>query len=147
METAILTVMKFRLSVATPWDFSRRFMCAAQLDKRSEHLVDYMLELFLQEPAYLHYLPSIIAASAIFLALYTLHYRPWNDTLAHVTGLKVEDLQHCVRALHATFLKACANPVNGNNQVQLPINNQKAVKDKYSTDKMMQVAKIKARNL
>lgn len=36
-----------------------------------------MMELFILDPAYLHYRPSVIAVSAIFLALYTTHQNPW----------------------------------------------------------------------
>jgi len=39
--------------------------------------VQYLIERFIQEPQYLRYTPSIVAASAVALALYTLGLPHW----------------------------------------------------------------------
>jgi len=113
MENSLLTALKFQLTTPTPWEFSRRFMKAAQVDKKTEHLVDYLLELMLQEHQLLHHRPSIVAASALFLALYTRHLPPWSERLEMHTGIRVEELQTCVRMLHAIYVRTCC----GQNQL------------------------------
>ena len=134
MENTILTCLKFKLTSPTSWEFSRRFCRSANADKRTEMLVDYMLELILQEAPSLTFRPSIIAASSLFLSLYTLNLPPWSERLEVNTGIRVEELQSCVRILHTIYVKTC-----------LGQNSLRAVKEKYSQDNMLQVALIKPR--
>lgn len=90
----------------------------------------------LQEQASLVYRPSIIAASALFLALYTLKHAPWSERLEVNTGIRVEELQGCVRTLHALYVKMCCGS-----------HTLRAIKDKYSAENKLKVAEIKPRNM
>uniref|UniRef100_A0A804QAR1 Cyclin C-terminal domain-containing protein n=1 Tax=Zea mays TaxID=4577 RepID=A0A804QAR1_MAIZE len=67
-----------------------------------EFLANYIAELSLLEYSLLSYSPSLIAASAIFLARFVLQPTkyPWNSTLAHYTQYKRSELSECVKTLH-----------------------------------------------
>jgi cyclin A len=136
MENALLTALKFQLTTPTSWEFSRRFCRAANADKQTEMLVDYFLELFLQESSSLRFRPSLCAASAVFLSRYTLGLSPWTQRLEVQSGVRVEEMQRCVREMHSIYVKTCA----GQNQL-------KAVRQKYAEEKRMRVADIKPRNM
>lgn len=121
MENHILIALRFKLTTPTSWEFSRRFLRAANADKKTEHLVDYLLELALTETQMLKFRPSIVAASALFLALYTQHIQPWSEQLEQHSGLRVEELKECVTLLQ-----------HFHDQAYYDRNNLHAVKDKYS---------------
>ncbi|BAH95638.1 Os12g0298950 [Oryza sativa Japonica Group] len=95
-----------------------------------EFLANYVAELSLLEYNLLSYPPSLVAASAIFLAKFILQpaKHPWNSTLAHYTQYKSSELSDCVKALHRLF---CVGP--GSN---LP-----AIREKYTQHKYKFVAK------
>ncbi|KAL3353594.1 hypothetical protein AABB24_018357 [Solanum stoloniferum] len=135
MESAVLNYLKFEMTAPTAKCFLRRFVRAAQglnevLSLQLEHLASYIAELSLLEYNMLCYAPSLIAASAIFLAKYILlpSVKPWNSTLRHYTLYQPSDLRDCVMALHSL----CCN----NNNSSLP-----AVREKYSQHKYKFVAK------
>ncbi|XP_052116370.1 cyclin-A1-4 isoform X2 [Arachis duranensis] len=113
----------------------RRFIRAAQGVSETpslqlECLTKYIAELSLLESSMPCYAPSLIAASAIFLAKFilSLSTKPWNATLKHYTQYQPSNLCSCVRDLR---LFCCNNP-NSN----LP-----AITEKYSQHKYENVAK------
>ncbi|KAK9271351.1 hypothetical protein L1049_026941 [Liquidambar formosana] len=135
MESAVLNYLKFEMTAPTPKSFLRRFVRAAQgvnevPSLQLECMANYIAELSLLEYSMLCYAPSLIAASAIFLAKYILlpSNRPWNSTLGHYTLYQPSDLSDCVKALH----RLCCNSLNSN----LP-----AIREKYSQHKYKFVAK------
>uniref|UniRef100_A0A6N2M526 B-like cyclin n=1 Tax=Salix viminalis TaxID=40686 RepID=A0A6N2M526_SALVM len=95
-----------------------------------ECLANYIAELSLLEYTMLCYAPSLVAASAIFLAKYILlpSKRPWNSTLQHYTLYEPVDLCHCVKDLY----RLCC----GSHNSTLP-----AIREKYSQHKYKFVAK------
>ncbi|OIT03255.1 PREDICTED: cyclin-A1-4-like [Nicotiana attenuata] len=135
MESTVLNYLKFEMTAPTAKCFLRRFVRAAQglnevLSLQLEHLASYIAELSLLEYNMLCYAPSVIAASAIFLAKYILlpSKKPWNSTLRHYTLYQPSDLRDCVMALHSL----CCN----NNNSSLP-----AIREKYSQHRYKFVAK------
>ncbi|KAK4401154.1 Cyclin-A2-1 [Sesamum angolense] len=66
-----------------------------------EFLANYLAELTLIKYSFLKFLPSLIAASAVFLARWTLNQsdHPWNPTLEHYTRCKTSDLRNTVLEL------------------------------------------------
>ncbi|KAJ4981752.1 hypothetical protein NE237_032589 [Protea cynaroides] len=107
MEAAVLNYLKFEMTAPTAKCFLRRFVRAAQGTNevpllQLECQANYIAELSLLEYGMLCYAPSLIAASAIFLANFILHpsTRPWNATLGHYTLYKPSQLRDCVKALH-----------------------------------------------
>ncbi|TYI24830.1 hypothetical protein ES332_A05G012200v1 [Gossypium tomentosum] len=92
MESKVLNLLYFQLSVPTTKTFLR-FILAAQASYKVpclelEFLAKYLAELTLLEYSFLKFLPSNIAASAVFLARWTLNQsdHPWNPTLEHYTS-------------------------------------------------------------
>lgn len=107
MERAVLNVLKFELTTPTTKSFLRRFIRAAQASYKTPTLVleflgNYLAELTLLEYGFLPFLPSMIAASAVYLAKITLDSStcPWDATLQHYTGYRPSELGHCVKAIH-----------------------------------------------
>ncbi|XP_057799552.1 cyclin-A2-1-like [Salvia miltiorrhiza] len=106
MESRVLNFLRFQLSVPTVKKFLRRFIQAAQASYKVpsvelEFLANYLAELTLIEYSFLKYLPSLTAASAIFLARWTLDQsdHPWNPTLEHYTRFKAPELKNTVLEL------------------------------------------------
>ncbi|CAJ1974262.1 unnamed protein product [Sphenostylis stenocarpa] len=136
MESAVLNFLKFEMTAPTVKCFLRRFVRAAQgVDEEDpslqlECLTNYIAELSLLEYNMLCYAPSLVAASAIFLAKFILRSstKPWNSTLQHYTLYQPSDLCVCVKDLH----RLCVNSPNSS----LP-----AIREKYSQHKYKHVAK------
>ncbi|GAV71923.1 Cyclin_N domain-containing protein/Cyclin_C domain-containing protein [Cephalotus follicularis] len=135
MESAVLNYLKFEMTAPTAKCFLRRFVRAAQgINEvpimQLECMANYITELSLLEYNMLCHAPSLIAASAIFLAKYILNpsKRPWNSTLQHYTLYQPSDLCNCVEDLH----RLCFN----NHNSTLP-----AIREKYGQHKYKYVAK------
>ncbi|KAH0896793.1 hypothetical protein HID58_046361 [Brassica napus] len=83
------------------WRWSRlRFVRAAKGKTEVplllfESLASYLSELSLLDYAMLRYAPSLVAASAVFLARYILHpsRKPWSSTLEHYTSYRAKHLE------------------------------------------------------
>ncbi|XP_008219598.1 PREDICTED: cyclin-A1-1-like [Prunus mume] len=135
MESDVLNYLKFEMTAPTTKCFLRRFVRAAQganegISMHLECLANYLAELSLLEYSMLCYAPSLVAASAIFLANFILlpSKRPWNATLQHYTLYQPSDLRDCVKELH----RLCCNSQSSS----LP-----AIREKYSQHKYKHVAK------
>ncbi|XVE55290.1 hypothetical protein DITRI_Ditri03aG0146900 [Diplodiscus trichospermus] len=135
MESAVLNYLKFEVTVPTAKFFLSQFVHAAQMinqvqSMQFECLANYIAELSLLEYTMLHCAPSLIAASAAFLAKFILSpsKKPWDSVLRHYTLYQPSDLVDCVKALH----HLCRNGGGSN----LP-----AIREKYSQHKYKFVAK------
>lgn len=104
-----------------------------------------MMELFILEPHYLQYRPSVIAVSALFLSLYTTHANPWPAELESACGLTVDSIQLCVRAMHAAYLRMVQNPAGFIAGAGVPP--LVAIKEKYAQARFFGVADIQPRLL
>ncbi|XP_020223100.1 cyclin-A2-2 isoform X2 [Cajanus cajan] len=136
MESEILNVLHFQLSVPTTKTFLRRFILAAQYsykvsDAELEFLANYLAELTLVEYSFLQFLPSLIAASAVLLARWTLNQseHPWNSTMEHYTNYKVSELKTTVLALADLQLDTKGYCLN-------------AIREKYKQQKFKSVANL-----
>eukprot|EP00270_Netrium_digitus_P007712 TRINITY_DN2265_c0_g1_i2.p1 TRINITY_DN2265_c0_g1~~TRINITY_DN2265_c0_g1_i2.p1 ORF type:complete len:470 (-),score=69.38 TRINITY_DN2265_c0_g1_i2:801-2210(-) len=136
MERLVLNNLNFELSLPTTKSFLRRFIRAAQASYPQpslplEFLGNYLAELTLVEYSFLQYLPSLIAASAVFLSKLTLNpeAKPWTKTLQHYTGYSPPQLEQCVSELHGLQL-------NRSNS-QLP-----AIREKYRQTKFKGVSML-----
>ncbi|XP_038999682.1 cyclin-A2-4-like [Hibiscus syriacus] len=106
MESEVLKCFGFQLFAPTAKSFLRRFLRAAQASYTTpslelEYLTDYLAELTLVDYGFLNFAPSMVAASAVFLARWTLDQEchPWNPTLEHYTAYNASDLKTTVLAL------------------------------------------------
>ncbi|KAI3726641.1 hypothetical protein L1987_66440 [Smallanthus sonchifolius] len=107
MEADVLKALKFEMGNPTVKSFLRRITIVAQEDCETpsmqlEFLGYYLAELSLLEYGCLKFLPSMLAASVIFLSRFTLKPKshPWNSALEQLSGYKASDLKECVQILH-----------------------------------------------
>ncbi|XP_043723690.1 cyclin-A2-1-like isoform X2 [Telopea speciosissima] len=119
MEVQVLNYLGFQLSAPTAKTFLRRFLRAAQASYKVpslelEFLANYLAELTLIDYTFLKFLPSLVAASAVFLARWTLDQscHPWNPTLEHYTTYKASDLKLTVLSLQDLQMNANSCPLN-----------------------------------
>ncbi|KAK9141562.1 hypothetical protein Syun_010962 [Stephania yunnanensis] len=137
MESQILNDMGFQLSAPTVKTFLRRYLRAAQASfykvpcLEMEFLAYYLAELTLVDYGFLKFLPSLIAASAVFVARWTLDQSgdPWNSTLEYYTRYKALDLKATVLALQDLQLNTSGCTLN-------------AIREKYKQQKFKGVAKL-----
>ncbi|KAF7814318.1 cyclin-A2-4 [Senna tora] len=141
METEVLKCSKFQLFSPTTKTFLRRFLRAAQASYKSpslelEYLANFLAELALMDYGFLTFLPSIIAASAVFLARWTLNqsYHPWNQTLEHYASYKASDLKTTVLALRDLQMNTNGCPLS-------------AIRMKYRQEKFKFVAAMSSPKL
>ncbi|KAA8541846.1 hypothetical protein F0562_022998 [Nyssa sinensis] len=141
MEIQVLNYLLFQLSAPTAKTFLRRFLRAAQASYKNpslelEFLANYLAELTLVDYEFLKFLPSIVAASAVFLARWTLDQsgNPWNPTLEHYTNYKPSDLKITVLALQDLQLNTKGCPLN-------------AIRAKYRQDKFKCIATLSSPTL
>jgi hypothetical protein len=132
MENLVLKVLQFDMGAVTAYSFAERFLKAAHCDlhDRARYLTLYLMELTLQDgERYLKYAPSVIAAAAVCISLHSLNRPHWTPTLQHYSELTLADIAECVEDVHQTFFNA-ADGV------------QQAVREKYSEDKYLSVARV-----
>ncbi|KAI7727011.1 hypothetical protein M8C21_030487 [Ambrosia artemisiifolia] len=104
METTILKKLNFRLNLPTPYVFMLRFLRAAQGGKKFENIAFFLIELCLVEYDALHYKPSLLCASAIYVARCTLHLTPaWTPLLSkhsHYEEVQIRDCAEMILGFH-----------------------------------------------
>lgn len=136
MESLVLNFLGFQLAAPTTKKFLRRFVQAAQASYEVpsvelEFMANYLAELTLAEYSFLKFLPSVTAASAVFLARWTLDQsnHPWNPTLEHYTRYKALELKTTVLLLQDLLMNACGSSLN-------------AIREKYRQPKFKSVASL-----
>lgn len=107
MERDLLCFLNFEISSPTTITFLRIFIKAAQdnlsfLTLQFESLSCYLAELSLLDYSCVRFLPSMTAASAIFLSRFTVLPKvcPWTLALQQCTGYKPSELKDCVLVIH-----------------------------------------------
>ncbi|KAI3927434.1 hypothetical protein MKW92_044424 [Papaver armeniacum] len=99
-EKAILAKLGWTLAVPTTYHFLVRFIKAAVADKEMEDMAFFMAELGLMKYAMINYSPSMLAASAVYAAKYSLKMTPlWNETLKYHTGFSEFQVIECAKQL------------------------------------------------
>ncbi|MED6218373.1 hypothetical protein PIB30_026211 [Stylosanthes scabra] len=141
METEVLKFSAYQLFAPTTKTFLRRFLQAAQASYESpslelEFLANYLAELTLMNYGFLNFRPSMIAASAVFLARWTLDRscHPWNPTLQHYASYKPSELKTTVLALQDLQLNSKDFPLT-------------AIRTKYEQEKFKCVAALSSPEL
>ncbi|GLT58875.1 hypothetical protein SLA2020_317360 [Shorea laevis] len=134
MEADILKALKFELGSPTIKTFLRTFTRVAQEDfkassLRLEFLGYYLAELSLLDYECVKVLPSLVAASVIFLARFIIQpmAHPWSSALQQISGHKSSDLKECVHILHDLYLSRRGSAL-------------RAVREKYKQHKFKYVA-------
>ncbi|XP_024027370.1 putative cyclin-A3-1 isoform X1 [Morus notabilis] len=111
MEADILKSLKFELGSPTIKTFLRRFTSVAQESYKTpnlqlEFLCCYLAELSLLDYNCVKFIPSLMAASVIFLARFTIRPKmhPWTPSLQKYSRYAPSDLKQCVLILHDLYL-------------------------------------------
>lgn len=141
MEHLLLKVLDFKMSPPTINWFMSHFLrfirteCGLKdgadpdMMSRVENLSRYLAELTLIDAdTYLTYLPSQIAASAIYLALYTLG-QEWTKQVEEICAYTADEIKWCVQDLYKTMEQAATHP-------------QQAIQEKYKQAKYDHVSLI-----
>ncbi|KAH6760011.1 Cyclin B2 [Perilla frutescens var. hirtella] len=114
MERLMLNTLQFNMSVPTPYVFMRRFLKAAQSDKKLEVLSFFLIELCQVEYEMLKYPPSFLAASAIYTAQSTLYgVGQWSKTCEWHTGYSEDQLLECSRLVVGFHERAGTGKLTG----------------------------------
>jgi len=127
MERHMRASLNFQLTTPITCVFLRRLAKVAFIvttpRSTTELLANYLVELTLQDYKMLKYLPSIICASAIYLARKTRgRSTPWTLELEEDSTHSEADLQACVRDIHELHGKATTGSLQ-------------AVRKKYASQK------------
>ncbi|KAI3987462.1 hypothetical protein MKX01_017160 [Papaver californicum] len=132
MEKLILKKLLFRLNAPTPYVFMIRFLKASQSDAKVEKLAFYLIELCLVEYESLKFKPSLLCASAIYVARCTLHETPaWTPLLCKHSHYEEPQLRICANMILRFQKGASRGPL-------------RVAYDKYMQDDHCCVAGIKA---
>ncbi|GAA0168684.1 hypothetical protein LIER_23346 [Lithospermum erythrorhizon] len=100
MEREFLRKLKFRLNMPTPYVFMLRFLKAAQSNEKFEHLAFYLIELCLVQHEAVNYRPSMLCASAIYLARNTLQLiPPWTPLLVEHAHYQISEIRECAEMM------------------------------------------------
>lgn len=129
MESTMLNALQFELTTPTAYVFLNRYLKAAGADAQLKHLAFYYVERTMQEYRMLKYLPSMVAASAINMALRSLHRPAWTPTLAAYSEYSESALRGCILDLQAVLAAGSSSSLQ-------------AVRKKYASPKFMQVSEI-----
>ncbi|CAL5049738.1 unnamed protein product [Urochloa decumbens] len=114
MERRIVNTLKFNMSVPTPYCFMRRFLKAAQAEKKLELLSFFMIELSLVEYEMLKFCPSMLAAAAIYTAQCTINgFRSWNKCCELHTKYLEEQLMDCSKMMVELHQRAAHGKLTG----------------------------------
>ncbi|XP_019107884.2 putative cyclin-B3-1 isoform X2 [Beta vulgaris subsp. vulgaris] len=131
MEKSILKKLKFRLNLPTAYVFMLRFLKASQSDKRHEHLSFYLIELCLVKYESLRFRPSLLCASAVYVARCTLNEIPaWTSLLEKHARTKELQIRDCAEMIVSVHKSACAGLL-------------KVTYDKYMQPKFGGIAAVK----
>ncbi|CAA3029957.1 G2/mitotic-specific cyclin-2-like [Olea europaea var. sylvestris] len=133
MEWLMLHTLQFTMSLPTVHVFMRRFLKAAQSDRKLELESFYLMELCLLEYEMLKYSPSFLAAAAIYTAQCTLYgVGQWCKTCEWHTSYTEDELMECSRLI-VGFHQAANGKLSG-------------VYRKYNTSKLGYAAKYEPAN-
>lgn len=131
MEKQMLNTLGFHLTVPTPYQFMSRFFKAANADKQFQLLASFVVESSLPDYSMLKYPGSLLAASAVYVAMKTLGKGEWNDVMEAHTRYTEEDIRPCANAMARLQRKSATASLS-------------AVHKKYSNPKFMEVARLPA---
>ncbi|OMO83405.1 hypothetical protein COLO4_22539 [Corchorus olitorius] len=113
-EKLMLNTLQFNMSFPTPYVFMRRFLKAAQSDKKLELLSFFLIELALVEYEMLKFQPSLLAAAAIYTAQSSLYgFKQWSKTCEWHSNYSEAELLECSRLMVGFHEKAATGKLTG----------------------------------
>lgn len=132
MEQTMLRTLDFNLTAPSPYRFLERYAKLSESDDLIFYYARYVIELTLLDVKLYKWSPSLIAASAIYLAKKVMKRNaPWNEFMAVQTNYAEFQVRDCARELCYLLTNACNK--------QEPFC---SLNSKFSLPKFMEVAKI-----
>ncbi|KAF7829037.1 G2/mitotic-specific cyclin-1 [Senna tora] len=114
MEKLMLNTLQFNMSVPTAYVFMKRFLKAAEADKKLELLAFFLIELSLVEYEMLKFPPSMLAAAAVYAAQCTAYgFKQWSKTCEWHTNYSEDQLLVCSRMMVEFHQKAGTGKLTG----------------------------------
>lgn len=112
--------------------FARRYSKAAYTSQSEHTMSKYFIELATVEYSMVHYMPSIVAAAAVFITMKIkspkqLNDKLWSANMKYYTNYTLDDLRPVISTLAKVIMDA-------------PKAKEKAVYYKYSTNSFDKVA-------
>lgn len=139
-ERQILEQLQFHLSIPTSLTFLFRFLKVSNANKPMAHLSMYILEGTLASYTLLHYLPSQMAAAAVYIARQNHNQQnPWSPALTEYTGYTKQDI--------LPVAKAIWNEKKSSNEQTETVAELTAVQRKYSSERYSCVANMTLRGV
>ena len=133
MEEKILKTLEYNVTIPSAHAFLLRFLKAAHANRRIVMISCFVLDGTLQSYNLLQYLPSQLAAAAVFIARRTVGCNSWSPTLLKYTNYRKEEITPIARAVMAATEDPSAQKL-------------RAVKDKYTNSHYGEVANIPLNN-
>lgn len=129
MELDILKTLDCHLGRPLALHFLRRYSKVGEVDSIQHALAKFFMEVTLQDYGFVHVVPSLIAAAALWLAikLEEKAFSPWTDKLRHYSGYEESEI--------ISFGSKIADLV-----VKLPTAKSNFVFNKYQSGKFMKIA-------
>jgi len=128
MESEIVNTLYYQFTIPTIHSFLCRYLKAAHADRAMVQLACYLAERTLQEHSMIKFLPSVIAATSVYIARKSLRRHPWSPTLLKYTNYDEDDLSACADEMKAVLENSTSQ--------------QQAVLRKYSSPKFGAVARM-----
>jgi G2/mitotic-specific cyclin-B, other len=99
MEENILKTLEYKVTIPSAHAFLVRYLKAGHADKKIVQLSCYILDGTLQTYTLLHYLPSQLAAAAVFIARRVVGRNAWSPTLLKYSMYCEEEVMPVARAI------------------------------------------------
>lgn len=128
MEEQILKTLNYNITIPSAHAFLVRYLKAGHADKKIVQLSCFVLDGTLQSYSLMNYLPSQLAAAAVFISRRVVGRNSWSPTLLSYSDYCEEEIMPIARAVLAE--RAESNP------------ELRAVNKKYSSTRYGQVASI-----
>jgi len=130
IEYEILKTLDFDILCVSPLVFLKRFLDVSKSALKAFALSNFILEISLLEIKTLKYMPSLLAASSLYISrkLLIRNEELWNEDMEFYTGYSVNQMEDCIVLLYK-ILKC------------IPNNSLCSSKNKYSDKKFLEIAK------
>lgn len=129
MERTVLLALAFQIVVPTEAHFLEPLMNANGCDDTQREVVQYLIELALQNIRMIRHLPSTLVAAAILLTNELSDQQAWPASMVRVSRLEASELRMCANEMWALVGAAPSSPLQ-------------AVRKKYLSEKHKNVARL-----
>ncbi|XP_014521177.1 G2/mitotic-specific cyclin-1 [Vigna radiata var. radiata] len=114
MEKLMVNTLQFNMSVPTAYVFMKRFLKAAQADRKLELLAFFLVELSLVEYEMLKFPPSLLAAAAVYTAQCSIYgVKQWSKTCEWHSNYSEDELLECSTSMVDFHEKAGKGKLTG----------------------------------